>query len=303
MTRWHATNFNPPTAQQVIAHIDRYPPTGPARWVTMMPMIVLGVVVGLTFLAHETLALLLPALVLAGWLGAMSWQVRNLRELERRTALAGELALTRQYPQALRLAWRLLPNLRAMPELHGRTISVMAWCLEQVKSHEAAIAAYDYLISHLPAGHPGAMQFTIERTVSQLMCDRLADADDALRRLRGHLEGFTNSPIAAHYRFASLLQQIQTNHFADAIEAEDSLIDDLRPLGVDAGYGYALMALSHQKLLDHGGEAGVHAAKVSQWWGRATLLLPVTSLIGRYQLLGDLRDHAPQPIPQEVRAR
>lgn len=294
--------FNPPRAEQVRDYLQRHRPTGPARWTTTLPIVALGAVVALTFMTNDLLAVLLPAIVLAALLVGLSWRVRRLRDLEQRAARASELALTRHYPQALRLGWRLLPNLRAMPEMHGRTVAVMAYCLDQVKAHDAAIAAYDYLINHLPPSHPGSVQFTIERAINQLLSDQLADADDALRRLRGRMDEYAATPIGASFRLAQLVQQVQTNHFADAVEEQDDLVDKLRPLGIDAGYGYALMALSYHKLEKHGGEAGEHAAQVDTWWRRATLLLPAQVLAHRFGELAALGDREPTPRPAEATA-
>jgi tetratricopeptide (TPR) repeat protein len=286
-------NFEPPTPEQVRDYLQQNEPQGPNRWTGLLPFIALGVVMGMAFTSHHALAALLPIAVVVGLLAILSWRVRSLKRIEQRAVRVQELTLTRSFPQALRLAWRVLPDLRALPELHGRTVAAIAHCLDQVKAFDAAIVSYDYLIVHLPNDHPGAVQLTIQRSIAQLFADQLADADDALRRLRNMIERYRDSAIGASYRLAYLVQQVFTGHYADAIEESDNLIDDLRPLGVEAGYGYALMALSHHKL---------DGKDTNLWWERATLLVEPASLVERFDQLDPLRMLAPTQRPQPLQA-
>jgi len=272
-------------------YLQRNEPQGQSRWTGLLPFVALGVVMGLAFTSHHALAALLPVAVVVGLLAILSWRVRTLKRIEQRAVRVQELTLTRYFPQALRLAWRVLPDLRALPELHGRTVAAIAHCLDQVKAYDAAIVSYDYLIYHLPDDHPGAVQLTIQRTIAQLFADQLADADDALRRLRNMVERYRDSAIGASYRLAGLVQQVFTGHYADAVEESDNLIDDLRPLGVEAGYGYALMALSHHK---------IDSKDTDMWWQRATLLMPPSSLVGRFDQLDPLRTLAPTERPEPL---
>jgi hypothetical protein len=76
---------------------------------------------------------------------------------------------------------------------------------------------------------------------------------------------------------------VRTNHFADAVEGCDGLLDELRPLGVDAGYGHALVALAYHHLA--GAAAGEQAAL---WWSRATLLVAAPALLDRFAELRPL---------------
>ncbi|MEM6554001.1 MAG: hypothetical protein AAF750_17940, partial [Planctomycetota bacterium] len=126
--------------------------------------------------------------------------------------------------------------------------------------------------------------------------DRLGDADEELRRVRGVVEGFgevgggasqatalraeERERLAAGYAYAGLVQDVVTHHFAEAVERGDGLVERLRPMGMEAGYGYGLMALCHWKV---GDEAGAR-----RWWTRAVLLVPGEALVGRYAVLGEL---------------
>ncbi len=131
----------------------------------------------------------------------------------------------------------------------------------------------------------------IHRAIAKLLCDHLTDADDALRKKRGAAEQYPDTPIAAAYRYAALVQQVQTNHFADAVAASDDLVVQLRPLGVEAGYGYALMALSHHMTGADGAAA---------WWSRATTLLPPATLTERFSQLRAIEHLAPVVQPPAV---
>lgn len=290
--------FIPPTAEQVGAHLDRCPPRGPSRlgaWMT------LGVVVLLvmTLLTNQSPLTLLLWLLLGAMIINAAMRVRRARRLEQQVTRAQELAVLRRHAQSLRLAWRTLPSSASAPMLHGRTIACIASNLDQLKAYDAAIAAYDYLIDRLPAGHPGAVQLQVHRAIAQLETGQLIDADDALHRLRGLIESFRHTAIGAAYRLAGLLQQVRTNHYAEAAEGCGDLIADLRPLGVEAGYGHALMALSYH-MLAHRPEPPIPGRRDSHqaelWWSRATLLLPLATLTDRFPELSVI-DLPPQSPP------
>ncbi len=114
------------------------------------------------------------------------------------------------------------------------------------------------------------------------------------------VERLGRTPVTAGFRLARLIQDVRTHHFADALETSDELIDELRPLGVEAGYGMALMALCyhqhHRRQAEHtdtdtdAASAGTGGAPdtagpsdaVARWWQRATLLLPAPVLVDRF---------------------
>lgn len=281
--------FTPPTAEQVQRHLDLHPPRGPSRLVAWLPILALAVVLLLTFVIEDGLVLLLPWLLLGAFFLYLGWRVRAARQLEARATQVQELAMLRRWPQSLRQGWRLLPSLTHIPELHGRVVASLAHDLDQLKAYEAAIVAYDFLIARLPAEHPGAVQLRVQRAMAQLASHHLTDADETLRRLRQVVDAYRQTTISAAYRLANLIQQIQTNHFADAVAEPGDLLEELRPLGVDAGYGHALLALAYSRMDD-----AAQRAQAGLWWARATRLLSPPALCDRF---GELA-----PLTQELAA-
>lgn len=299
------TAFTPPTARQVADFLERHTLRGGWRWITLLPFVLLGLVAILLFASFGPLANLLPLVLVILILAGSSWRLRWMRALEARAVRVQELTMTRHYPQALRHAWRLLPDLRSQNEWHARTVIAMAHCLDRCGAFEAAIAAYDFLIQRLPQDHPGAVHLNIQRAMAQLLTDRLADADDALRRMRGSADAHPGTPISAGLRLAQLAQQVRTNHFIEAVQQPGDLVQELRPLGVDAGFGYALMALAHHRVVPDGSERPPDQPTVDdavQWWRRATLLLPPSALMARFEELGQFADLpvAAMPWPEAL---
>lgn len=283
--------FAPPTAEELRAYLEKHAPRGMGRHRPWLPLLAMATAMAVLVAAEEGWAALGALGVLAGLVGLSAAQRRRVLGLEREVAKVHELALQRQWARAMAGAWGLLPRLRGLPDLFARTTAFFAYGLDEQGAFEAAIVGYDFLLRHLPAEHPGAMLLMIQRAMAQLAVDRLTDADDALRRLR-HLEQWPGSGLSAAYRLAVLRQMVRTQHYADAAGLEDRLIERLRPLGVEAGYGYGLMALAKWRLASEGAGAGAGAELESrgegaeEWWRRATLLLPVEALVRKF---ADLR--------------
>jgi len=230
------------------------------------------------------------ALPWAGFIGLVvygSRRVRALRRLERRVVRAHELALLRHHRLALRSVWRLIPDLVQHPALHHRAVVVLAQTLSNVGAFDATIVVYDHLLGDLPDGHPGAVHLKVHRAIAALHTDRLSDADEALRRLRGPMESFEGTPTDAAYRFALLFQSVCTAHYAEAIEESDGLLDTLRPMGAEAGYGHALLAWCYQQRNDHDHD---DAGQAKRWWQRATTLLPTAALTARFPQIRGMDD-------------
>lgn len=306
--RTDAYGFRPPTEEQIKQLLETHPPTGPSALMAWMPMLLLGFAMLLSITLNSGPLALLAWFPLIGVFVFLGIRVRMYRALEAKAAYVRELAMMRRWPDALRYGWQLLPDLYVAPELHARNIAAMAYSLEQAQAHDAAIVALDYLIARMPAEHPSALQLRLQRTLAQLANDQLADADDTLRKLRGApaiAEAKEPNPIRASYRMASLLQQVRTRHLEDAVDEAGDMLEELRPLGIDAGYAHALLALSfHQTNVKaetlgsmpvdeerlQGRSLLEHAAT---WWSRATLLLAPAALLHRY---GDLRPLLDEPL-------
>lgn len=291
------STFHPPAADQVRRHLEEHPPRGPSRIQAWLPLVALGLLLGVLVSGSSALVAVAPWVLLAGLFIAMAMRGRWLRQIERRSAQAQELAMLRHYPQALRLAWRIIPRTQTQPHLHARATAVLAHCLDRVNASDAAIAAYDALIDRLPPDHPGALQLRAHRSIAQFQADRLLDGDDSLRKLRPLMEACRHAPTRAAFRMAELIQRVRTNHALDAMEFEQSLVHDLRPLGVEAAYGHALMALAHHQLAQRTQppktddfETMDHETLTLVWWQRATLLLPVQALALRFAELQPLAD-------------
>ncbi len=271
-------SFTPPTAQQVRAHLDQYQPHGPSPIIAWLPILALAAALVLSAMFDSGWVVLLSCVIIAAVFAAMAIRIRHLRHLERRVSDIQALVILRQCVRSLRLAWRLLPSLVAMPGLHRQAVAMIAACLDQLKAYDAAIWAYDDLLKHIPPTDPASVQIQLQRTVAQLINGQLTDADDALRRLRGQID--VHPAVNATFRFAQLVQQVRTHHWTDAAAfASADLVDQLRPLGVEGGFGYGLVALACHRLAQ---DDPHYHHQALLWWSRATLLLPIGTLVDRF---------------------
>jgi hypothetical protein len=285
-------SFVPPSAEQFEAHLRSYPPSPPSKWQVRVPILVAALCLGMSLAISGPVSALLPWIGL-GWLLGHNWvRAQRAVRLEARVRSSQEVAMFRRYPGALREAWRVLPQTVPMPALHSQTVAMIAHCLDSLGHYDAAIVGYDYLLRHLPPGDPITVHIGVSRANAVLGADRLSDADDSIRRLRGAVEPYRDTTISAAYRLAQLAQQVRTHHFAEGAVENDDLIEALRPLGVEAGYGHALMALCHYHQHGDGEDTDVPTPRDTArlWWERATLLLPEDTLTKRYPELVPLTE-------------
>lgn len=291
MSSTKAVSFSPPTPQQVRDWLESHPARSPSPWVSAWPWAVVVAGVVLASLSPGPGLSLLPWLALAGALGWFSWQRRQQAQLVAQAQDVRAMALMRQDVQALREAWRLLPRLTHVPPMFGGNVFVLAECLDRLGCYEQAIVAYDHLIDRLPEKGPDAATLQLRRAMAELQCERLLDADNTLRRLRGPVEsGMYPQPIPALYRLAELMQQVHTHHYAEAVRGAPRLIRQLRPLGVSAGFGFALVALACRMLDDHAVDCHDAPEAAVRWWKRATLLVPAARLVERFPSLAVLSE-------------
>lgn len=291
-----------PSAEQVKQHLLEHEGQPPSRLRAWLPLLILLGVFMFAISSASPGAQVLPWLALAGVLIYTSVRVRAMKGLEQQVNLTQEAVMVRRVREALAGAWKLLPRLVRVPELHGRIVALIAHALDRLKAHDAAIVGYDYLIERLPGRHPVSMQLQLQRVIAQLACDRLTDADDGLRKLRDLSQLPVGAMPRAMYTMARLIQSVRTGHYDDVIGLGDGLTETIQPLGVEAGYGHALMALScHQaarqkvsRLPEAPGEGGGGASADELWgkaaaaWSNATLLLPVEDLTERFAEVGAL---------------
>ena len=282
-------SFAPPSPQQMEAHLLRTSPREPSRLWMWLPLAVLTGSAALVVVAEQGSLQVLAWALLATVFVSLGVRARRLMDLQQEVGRVQELAMLRRFPQALRRGWRVLGKVRSPPELHARIVALLSHCLDEVRAYESAIVGYDFLIDRLPRDHPGSVQLTLQRALAQLATGQLTDADDALRRLRPMVGQRAGSPIGAAYQLVELVQRVRTNHFADAVAQADGLVDALRALGVEAGYGHGLMALCYYRLEPQG--SGSDASPTALWWSRATALLEPGALVHHFPELAVVASH------------
>jgi hypothetical protein len=204
--------------------------------------------------------------------------------------------MIRRYREALGQAWDLIPASRTKPELHGRAVTVIAHILGEMGKDEAAEVAYSYLMDRLPADHPLTLRLRVQRAVAALCSGRLADGDEALRKVRGAAESSSDPTLAAAVRMARLVQDVQTGHYADAINEAEQTETALMPLGIEAAYGHGLLALCFHHLAERDPSADESkkqqlAERAKSLWDKATLLIPASALVYRHPDLRALLEH------------
>lgn len=286
--------FDPPSADQLAQHLAKHPAVQAGALQQRGPVLMVIAVVGLALLMlGQPGYALLPLLGLLGLMAYLSGQARAAAQLQERAVRAWEFAMIRRYREALGQAWDLLPACRTKPQLHGRAVTVIAHVLSELGHDEAADVAYGYLMDRLPPDHPLALRLKLQRAIAVLTSGRLADGDDILRKLRGQTEGSADASLAASYRMAKLVQDVETGHYADAIAESDQTEQALIPLGIEAGYGYALLALCWYQLAKHAMDSDEatrtkQSQRSQQLWDQATLLIPAAVLVYRYPALEKL---------------
>jgi tetratricopeptide (TPR) repeat protein len=286
--------FEPPSAEQLARHLAQHPAAQTAAWQQRGPLLMVIAVAGLALLMiGQPGFALLPLFGLLGIMAYLSGQARTAAELQARAVRAWELAMIRRYRESLGQAWELLPACRTRPELHGRAITVIAHVLGELGRNEAAEVAYTYLLDRLHPDHPLALRLRLQQAMAALSSDRLADGDDILRKLRGQAEASKDESLTAAFRLARLIQDVHTGHYADAVEAAEKTAAALVPLGTEAGYGYALLALCFAMLIEHDpsvedDQKEVLQQQAKRYWDKATLLIPPAALVYRYPELDKL---------------
>lgn len=286
--------FDPPTAEQLARHLAQHPAVQAGPLQQRGPILMVIAVAGLALLMiGQPGFALLPLLGLLALMAYLSGQARNAAQLQQRAVRAWELAMIRRYREALGQAWDLLPVCRTKPELHGRAVTVIAHVLGELGRDEAAEVAYEYLTDRLPPNHPLVLRLRLQRAIAALTGGRLADGDDILRKMRGQTESSGDPSLAAAFALAKLVQDVETGHYADAVAEVDTTTQALVPLGAEAAYGYALLALCGHLLAVHAtheddAKRADFASQARQLWDQATLLIPAAALVYRYPALQPL---------------
>ncbi|MEM6749935.1 MAG: hypothetical protein AAGA57_03230 [Planctomycetota bacterium] len=305
MTEAPAPSYRPPTVDEVERLLSsRRPTPGVAPWARWVVIAGVGVVVLSLLLsmidAGEAAALLPVAAVL---IAAIGLRLRANRERAAHDAVnaAHELSALRRSREALAEAWRLWPSGAASPSRRRQLLAIMAQSLEEIGAWEQALRVLDELLETLPAPSPPELMLRLRRASVLVWTEQLTDVDDELRSARPRLGAERANLGWALYRQAELLRDAATGH-ADRVEALGApLIEELRPLGVDAAVGYAAAAVclarladADQKRQDAPAPARPSAmldpdrpaaerlwAMARDWWRRACDLAPEAPLVAR----------------------
>lgn len=288
-----------PSAQAFQAYLSRWPPKGPSPLARWWRPIGLGAALALALLVPEGPMMLLPWLILGMLVLSSALIRRNLGQLERQTGQIQEWAMLGQSEPALREGWRLLPRTCPWPELHHRLVAAVTYALEQLGAFEAAVVGYQHLLEQIPPEYRLHGLLCTRLALAQLAADHLTDADQTLSRLRELERGKPEGVLSAAYYWARLYQLVHGGHDSEAIALRENLIERLRPLGVEAGFGYALMALACWRRARREGDPATEEMlqQARHWWERATLLLSVDRLVRKHTELSCL---AQDPLMQEV---
>jgi len=267
-------------------------------WAAQTPLLLLIFAAVLTLFAKDAITAIIPWMILLGVISYASFRVRRTRALQGRVQRVSEWTQLGQHSRAARAIWPLLLETQMMPEVHGKLVAMLAHNLDKLCAWDSAEVAYDYLIDRMPTDHLGSVQLQLQRTVLQLFNDELSTADQNLRKLRPQAITLSNTPICALFTYASLLQQVQTYHFADAVaENKSNLVQQLRILGIDAGHGYALLAWSYFQLAQRKKDDSSLMDQALAWWRKANLLLSSSKLLARQPELKSLAAHAAYEAP------
>lgn len=286
MPRRPTKPFSPPTPDQVTSYLARHFVTGPSRWVTWLPAMLLGAAVLLAFSwSNHALTLLIWVLLVGVFVSTMV-RANAIKHVEKQLSNVQEFTLRRNHTQALRVVWKLIPQLRALPQMHAKAVALLAHNLQFVRAYDASAVAFGHVIDKLPEEHPAAIQLRVEQVMTLLASDQLTDADNTLRRLRYVLDKFPGTVISAGYTLGELYQRVRTNHFQDILDSRAGVTERLRPLGIDAAAGYAMIALAcfHMRQTD-----AQLLSQATLWWDRACLLMSPQAMVGRFEELAAIQ--------------
>ncbi|MEO0587245.1 MAG: hypothetical protein AAF078_06350 [Planctomycetota bacterium] len=277
--------FRPPSREAIAERLASCPPRRLPGWLKWVPFGIAGLAVGAAAASPAGVAWLMPIPVLAaGWA-----LVRGLGAAQRQRTLAArrvrDRAMLRRHADVLRAGWRALPAVSLAPTLWVQTVLAMGESLAALGKDDAAAACFEAVVRFLPKDHPALARLRVYEAITALRDDRLADADDGLRRARSlpGTWGTSGAAKAEAARFelevdvATLYQRVRTHHFADGAELADRLRPRLGAQGVQAAAGHALGALCYLK-------AG-RADDAAEAWADATALVPAYVLVHRFEEL------------------
>lgn len=277
-------NFALPDASTLRTHVQEHAPR-PRPWQRfVVPGVLAAGLVVLFMTPATTLGSFVPWAMLAAMFIWIANKRRDLLLAQQGVRQVQELTALRRPMDAIQVAWHLLPNLAKYPDMFVQGVMLLGSNLMAVRAWDPAIEAQSFLLEHVPAEHPTGRMIRAQRLLALLHDERLADADAQLR----NLQRVQLDPIAASLtQLAQLYQQVKTHHDVDAIAsfADSDPQRVFAPLGTEAGYGYAMLALAAYRTQQHD--------MAAVWWRRATLLIPPHDLELDLPELATLRELTP----------
>ncbi|MEM7680965.1 MAG: hypothetical protein AAF288_03320 [Planctomycetota bacterium] len=318
-----AEPYRPPTTDELERLLAKGRPTaGAPPWLRVVVPAAVGLVVlslVLSVMGAHDVAALLPLLGVVAAVLAVRWRARRERNASEAVHRAHELSAMRRPKQALAEAWRLWPASSQAPMRRRQLLAVMAQSLEELGAWEQAVRVFDELLDSLPQPSPPELMLRLRRAAVLVSCERLTDVDDELRATRPRLPVGQRHLASAMFRLTELLRDAATGHIDRLESLGDPLMDELRPLGVDAALGYtaAAVCLAREAQArdtraqaqpvrrvgaalgdDAGPEPERLRALARDWWRRALALSPAGPLLartpeaGRWLEDGTLKDPA-----------
>ena len=286
-----------------------------------LPLAAIGLALAAALFGPPLIGTLAPWLALGGICFEAVRRGRRARRWTEALTAAEELSRLRRPLDAFRAADALLPAFVHEPGPSAHCVEVMGRSLLLLRRPEAALLTVNTLLDRLPPQHPARPGVLLHRAVAEFECDRLADGDATLGKLRSLLDlraepASASAPpaepagpdaierragrpfpppdreaidrSAAAFRAARLVQSAFTYHVADAVadaEAAGGARASFGALGIDAGFAHGLLAWCHWKL--HDAEAAGEA------WARATRLVPAGALVHRFPRLAEVAEARP----------
>jgi hypothetical protein len=276
---------------------NKLEPASPVFFLGVMGLMAVTLVIGLV--SDSPASAVLAVVMTVTLMTIVISRARKVRQAEEETRRVHELTVTRQWEASFHMAWQTLTRVKNMPEQYTRTLACLAYDLDQLRQYDAAIVAYQALLEMLPSEHPFLPQVQTHLAMAMLSNDQLADADDGLRKLRLQA-GKQTPPVKALIRLADLIQMAKTYHFSDVMELEEGAREMFRPLGVEAGYAYGLMAYARDRLVlqEYDPEMkALHNQAADKWWQMATLLVSPDRIVERFAALSVLLSRQATPSP------
>lgn len=229
-------------------------------------------------------ARLAMVVLLGSFTAALFGTVRHAAGRFRREQLLAEslydMVRLRNWDGARRLSAGLIGREFFNRQAKVQVITLWSLVLGRDGQHEKAAAVQEALLERIQG--PATLSLLTSRAMALLRCDRLVDADTALRDLRRTLSVQSEIPADAQagLMLAEMFRDVQTNHLDEVVEVYEEHLDLLREgLGVRVADVHALAAVALHRLADE---------RWSQAWHNATLLSARVELRCRYPEVDEL---------------